>query len=193
MIDVDTDQMDALSAPGVKLAAFTELVLDGPVYVRYCTAGTDLKWDSPTTGAESTWLGKGSTLAVEVAEDTLGLDTGIWRLVFSAVTSEVISLFATERVRGRRARVWIGTYDDAGALVSTPFRRLNGRMNAFVLEDDPSNARAVITAQSWIGAMLRAPNTYWTDADQKKLYSTDDGLKFADITAARTLEYGPRR
>jgi hypothetical protein len=193
VIDVDTDQIAALSAPGVKLAAFIELVLDGPVYVRYCTAGTDLEWDSPTTAAAATWLGKGMVIGVEVAEDSLGLDTGVWRVVFSAVASEVVSLFATERVRGRRIRAWLGTYDEAGALVSTPFLRLEGRMNAFALEDDPKNARGVITAQSWLAALLRAPNTYWTDADQKKLYPTDDGLKFADITAARTAEWGPRR
>lgn len=193
MIPVDGATLAALAAGNVRLALFIELQLDGPVYVRYTTAGIDLTWASPTTGLSATWNGKGAVLGIEAAEESLGLAADLWRILLSGTQSDTIALFLANRVRGRPARAWVGVYDDAGALVATPFKRLDGQMNSFVLEDDPKQSRGVLTVQSRLAAMLRAPNTYWTNADQKKLYPTDDGLKFAETTAARSEGWGPRR
>ena len=135
----------------------------------------------------------GSVLSVAPIREANGLEVIAWEVTLSGVPSDLLSLAASEDVVGRRATAWIGVYTEAGALVSTPFKKFEGRISDMPILDDPKEAKVVVRIESRMITLTRAKPSYWTNADQKKRYPTDDGLKFTDITAARTLKFGPRQ
>jgi hypothetical protein len=89
--------------------------------------------------------------------------------------------------------MWIGCYDESGVLVASPFLKFQGAINDCIIQDDGEEAKIVIRIESRLIWLLRAKSTYWTNAEQKRRYPTDDGFKFSDIVAARTLKYGPKQ
>lgn len=193
MIAVDSATLAALSDAKVRLALFLELELDGAVFVRYCTAGTNLQWQPPSAGSPVAWQGMGSLMAIDPVREAGGLEVIGWMVTLSGVPSDLLSLAAAEDVVGRRATAWIAVYDEAGAIVGSPFKRFEGRINDMPIEDEPKDSKVRLRIESRLIAMQRAPNSYWTQADQRKRYSTDDGFRFTEITAARTLRFGPKQ
>ncbi len=193
MIPVDPDVQAALESDSVRLVEFLELALDGDVFVRYCTAGADLKWEPPSAGEEVTWNGMGSVLTLAPIVEAGSLEALAWDITLSGVPEDLLALVALEEIVNRDATAWIGVYDEDGALVGPPFLKFRGQMNAPEIDDDPKDSRVVIRVESRLLWLLRAPDTYWTNADQKARFPDDDGLKFSEITPARTLRFGPAR
>ncbi len=185
MIPVDASTITALSAGTVRLALFVELAFDSGTE-RYVTAGPDIQWNG------FTWTGGGAIQSVDAIGEAAGLEALGWQIVMSGTASARLSQAASAIVVGRRASAWVGVYDAAGALVSTPFLKFQGAVNDMVIEEGPKVSKVTIRVESRLIWLLRAKSTFWTNAEQKRLYPTDDGFKFTDTVNARTLKYGPR-
>lgn len=191
MIPVDPVVQAALESDSVRLVLFLELALDGDVFVRYCTAGADLQWEPPSADEPVTWNGMGAVLGVDPIIEAGSLEVLAWDVTLSGVPSDLLALAALEEVVNRDATAWIGVYTEAGALVGAPFVKFRGQINAMPIDDDPKDSKVILRLESRLIWLLRPSNAYWTNADQKARFPDDDGLKFAEITAARTLRYGP--
>lgn len=186
MISVDAATIAALSGPKVRLAMFVELALDS-FTLRYVTAQPDISW------LGYNWLGNGALISIAPLAEAAGMEAMGWEFTLSGTDSARVAFAAGTAVVGRRASMWIGVYDESGVLVSTPFLKFQGAINDCVIQDDGEESRIVVRVESRLIWLLRAKATYWTNAEQKRRYPTDDGFKFADIVAARTLKYGPRQ
>ncbi|MFM1991284.1 MAG: hypothetical protein RJA99_4241 [Pseudomonadota bacterium] len=186
MIAVDAATIAALSAAKVRLAMFVELALDAGSR-RYVTAQPDIAWNG------FTWLGGGRIVSMQPLAESAGLEALGWEITLAGTDSAMVSDAAQTVMVGRRASVWVGCYDEAGALVSTPFLRMQGAINDMTIVDTDATATIVLRIESRLIWMLKARSTYWTNAEQKRRYPTDDGFKFTDITSQRTLKFGPRQ
>lgn len=186
MIAVDAATIAALSAAKVRLVVFLELALDSGS-LRFCTAQPNIVWNSQT------WIGGGVITAIAPVGESAGLEALGWEITLSGTDSARVSLAASSVVVGRRASAWIGVYDEAGALVSTPFLKFQGAINDMTLEDGNKSAAIRLRIESRLIWLLKARPAYWTNAEQRRRYPTDDGFKFVDVTAARTLKFGPRQ
>lgn len=186
MISVDAATIAALGAGKVRLVVFLELALDSGT-LRFCTAQPDLVWNG------FTWLGGGVISSIDAVGESAGLEALGWQVTLSGTDSSRVSLAAGSVVVGRRASAWIGVYDEAGALVSTPFLKFQGAVNDMTIIDGDGTSAITLRMESRLIWLLRAKATYWTNAEQKRRYPTDDGFKFTDITSQRTLKYGPRQ
>ena len=187
MISVDAATIAALGAGKVRLAVFIELALDAGTQ-RYVTAQPDIVWNAVT------WTGGGAVTSIAPVGESAGLEALAWEITLSGTDSARVAWSATAAVVGRRASAWIGVYDEAGALVSTPFRKFQGAINDSVIQDNADGTTAIVVrVESRLIWLPRARASYWTNAEQKRRYPTDDGFKFTDITSQRTLKYGPRQ
>lgn len=185
MITDDASTIAALSAAKVRLALFIELAFSAATE-RYVTAGPDIVWNSQT------WTGNGAVQSVDAVGETAGLEALGWQIVMSGVASARLAQAAGTVVVGRRATAWVGVYNEAGALVATPFKKFEGAINDMVIEEGPTETKVTIRVESRLIWLLRGKASYWTHAEQRRRYPTDDGFKFTDTVAAKTLKYGPR-
>jgi hypothetical protein len=186
MRDYDATAIAALGEAGTRLVMFIELAFDGQT-ARYCTAGTDIDWNSVT------WSGLGSVLSVDPIRHTNRVEAVGWKIGLSGVPTSLLSLAASTPVLGRRASAWIGAYNEAGALIYTPRKAIEASMSHFDIEDQPQNAQVVLSIESKIIRLMQPNGALWTDAEQRRRNPNDQGMKFISITAERTLAYGPRQ
>lgn len=185
MISVGSATLTALSAAKVRLALFVEIAFTSGTQ-RYVTAAPNISWDSQT------WIGGGAIQSVDAVQESGALEASGWRIVFSGTPSERLSLAAGEIAVGRRVTAWIGAYGEDGVLVATPFKKFEGAVNDMTIEEGPRESRVILRVESRMIWLLRARPAYWTHAEQRKRYPTDNGFIFTDVTAARTLKYGPK-
>lgn len=183
----DATTITALGQPNARLVIFLEMVLDGPVYVRYVTAGFDLVWNSVT------WSGMGAIMSIDPIRETGSVESVGLKVTFSGVPSDLLSLALQTNVMGRTATMWVGVYSEAGALVATPVKEFEGRIDNLEISDMADNSQVVLSIESRLVTLLRAENLLYTDAEQRRRNATDGSMRFINTVVERTLAFGPKR
>lgn len=187
MKSISVAQQAALDAAFALPVLFAEVDwLEG--LERYVTAGTDMTWDGYT------WKGIADAVGVEALTESDGVEATGVRFTLAGVGSSRVSQALATASQGRRVTLWLGLLDPATmALIGTPVREFEGRLDAPVLTESPSEDGPVavvsVTAESRMAALLSANVRRYTDADQQKFHAGDTFFKFAAQMAERLIVF----
>lgn len=159
----------ALSASTVPWVVLVELHLSQTLYL--CSAGIDLDVGG-ITYMGTRGLGRIDTVADSPAE--------IKPLSFelSGVPSTAVATVLTERVRGRLIRVLSLLLDPETGRPLTPRLRWQGRGDVMALREQGGMATISVTAEHVAADLLRGRPSYWSDAEQRRLYPGDPSLQY---------------
>lgn len=169
MRTLSSGEAAALSAPTLPLVVLVEMDLTSPLYV--CTAGIDI-----TVGG-STYIGTGGLGQIDAVQDS---PAEIKPLAFrlSGVPSAMVSLALSEPVQGKAVRIKSLMLDPSTYQPFTPRLRWQGRGDFLALADGPDTAVITFTAEHGAIDLLRGSPSYWSDAEQRRLFSGDPSLQY---------------
>lgn len=159
----------ALSANPLPLVILVEMDLSTPLYL--CTAAIDL------VVSGNTYLGAAGLGRIDAVQDS---PSEIKALSFqlSGVSSAYIALVLSEPVQGCSVRIKSLLLDPATYQPLTPRLRWQGRGDVMSLEDGPSTATIRFSAEHGAIDLLRGSPTYWSDSEQRRLFSSDPSLQY---------------
>lgn len=156
---------------------------------RYVTAGADMTWNSQT------WKGIGDVVDIAPVVESEDVEATAVRFTISGVPSSRISQALQTQSQGRRATLWVGVLNpDTMALIGTPIREFEGRLDAPAIgetkgDDGVAVTTVSITAESRMAALLSANVRRYTDQDQQKFHPGDAFFKFAAEMAERLIVF----
>ncbi len=157
-------EMDLGSGPLNLNTASLDLTVDGAVY--YGTRG----------------LGK-----IEPVQDSPA-EIRPLKFELSGVPSSAIALALTEPVQGRAARIKLALFDPDSYQVLGVHLRWAGRLDVMAIEDGPLAATLQVTAEHAAIDLLRSTPSFYSDSEQRRLYSGDPSLQFmADQVDMRVI------
>jgi hypothetical protein len=159
----------ALSATTLPIVILVEMDFTSPLYL--CTAGIDL------TVAGNTYLGTRGLGQIDAVQDS---PAEIKPLSFrmSGVPSAQISLALTEPVQGKAVRIKSLMLDPSTYQPFTPRLRWQGRGDVLAITDGPDTATLTFTAEHGAIDLLRGSPSYWSDSEQRRLFSSDPSLQY---------------
>ena len=102
--------------------------------IRYCTAPSDVSWDSLT------WTGIGGVITLQTPPETADPSGQSCQVSFSGVNTDVIAEVLANEVRGRNCRIYFGQILlSTGVVVVDPLLIFKGMMNsAWEVSEQPS-------------------------------------------------------
>ena len=125
------------------------------------------------------YLGNGELLEVsEIGETTEVSPAGI--TITLAATAGLRNTIATEFYLGRRARVWLGFHDDAGAVVAAPVPLVGGIMDGADYADDADEPTLRLAIATRLRDLSIARERRWSSEDQKAVFPGDKGLRYVE-------------
>lgn len=169
MRTLSAGEVTALSASPLPLVILVEIDLTSTLYL--CTAGMDLLVSG------NTYLGAGGLGRIDAVQDS---PAEIKSLSFqlSGVPSSQVSLVLTEPVQGCGVRIKSLLLDPATYQPLTPRLRWQGRGDVMSLEDGPDTASIRFSAEHGAIDLLRGAPAYWSDSEQRRLFSADPSLQY---------------
>lgn len=169
MRTLSSAEQAALLANPVPMVVLVELYLTSTIYL--CTAGIDLVVGG-VTYLGTRGLGKIDTVADSPAE--------IKPLSFemSGVPSTQVALALSEPVRGKAIIVKSLLLDPATYQPLTPRVRWQGVGDVMLLREQGGTATIQVQAEHCAADLLRGTPSYWSDAEQRRLYPGDPSLQY---------------
>lgn len=163
----------ALTQANVALVLFVEMLFDSGA-VRACSAGYNLDWNG------FTWHGVGPLGAVdEVREGEGGEVTGL-AFTLSGVPSSLIAIALGENYQRRVVNVYVGFLNlPSHAILADLVLEWSGLLDTMTVVDDAGTSTIRVTAENDLYDFARPSPLYWSDEDQRKLFPSDTGLRFA--------------
>lgn len=159
---------------------------------RYVTAGADMSWNGYT------WKGIGDVVQIDPVTETDAVEATGVRFTLAGVASSRISQALSTQSQGRRATLWLGVLNPSTlALIDTPPKEFEGRLDAPAIEELPDETGTVqtvvsITAESRMASLLGAAVRRYTNEDQLKFAPGDTFFKFAAEMAERLIVFPSR-
>ena len=106
----------------------------------------------------------------------------------SGVPTSVIAIALGEKYQRRAVNVYVGFLDlRTHAILPDPVVEWSGLMDTMAVVDEAETATIRVTAENELYDFERPSPIYWTDEDQRRLYPTDTGLRFAKQLNDRAL------
>lgn len=155
---------------------------------RYVTAGTDMTWNSQT------WKGIADAVQVESITESDQIEATAVRFTIGSVGSARVSQALNTASQGRRVTLWLGLLDPATmALIGTPVKEFEGRLDAPAVSESPGDDGPVTTvsatAESRMASLLGAGVRRYTDSDQQKFHPGDTFFKFVSAMSERLIVF----
>jgi hypothetical protein len=169
MRTLTTGEATALASSPCPLAILVEMDLTSPLNL--CTASIDL-----TIGG-TTYLGAAGLGKIEVIQDSPSEIKQI-RFELSGVPSASIALALSEPVQGKAVRIKLAIFDPTTYAVLSARLRWAGRLDVMAIQDGPGSATIQVTAEHAAIDLLRPTMSYYSDSEQRRLYSSDPSLQF---------------
>lgn len=197
MRNISSDFADEFTQPSVAPALLAELYFEGGT-LRMWTGFGDLIWNGET------FTGGGNFITISAIEETQELVAKGIVCSLNGVPTSNIALALSERPRGRPFRLYLGIItsrghiakeDDDGVieledgsgfiqlengLFDTPYRIFSGLMDVIEITDNGDDCILRLSVESILITGQRTKLSRYTDNDQKKLYSSDDGLNLVN-------------
>lgn len=173
----------ALQSSPVPLVVLVELYLSSAIYL--CSAGIDLVVGG-VTYLGTRGLGKIDTVADSPAE--------IKPLSFemSGVPSTQVALALSEPVRGKAIMVKTLLLDPATYQPLTPRLRWQGVGDVMLLREQGGMATIQVQAEHVAADLLRGMPSYWSNAEQRRLYPGDPSLQYLADQVERRIVWPAR-
>ena len=162
-----------IATANVAIVIFVEMLFDSAP-LRVCSAGYNVDWNG------STWLGIGQLGAIEEVKEGEGGEVSGLAFVLSGVPSANIALALGENYQRRVCNVYAGFLDlPTHAVLADPVLEWSGLLDLMSVSDDGNTGTIRVTAENELYDFARPSPLLWTDEDQRKLYPSDTGLRFA--------------
>jgi hypothetical protein len=160
------------------LATFTS----GPVYLWSGIGTTD--WGGHT------WTGVGTLGSVSTIEEGSTVEAKAITLTLSGLDSELLTGITDEFQVGLPVSVWLGVYDDTGALIADPVCAFSGRMDQPTLDVTGATASISINCESRLVEMNVAVDRRYTNEDQQLDFPGDRGFEFVNGIQEAQIYWG---
>jgi len=169
MRTLSAGELAALQVTPLPLALLVEMDLSSPLNL--CTMGINI-----TVGG-ITYLGAGGLGRIDAVQDS---PAEIKPLSFelSGVPSTQIALALSEPVRGKAVRLKTLLFDPATYQPFTPRLRWQGLCDVMAIDEGSGTATIKVTAEHGAIDLLRPTVSYWSDAEQRRLFAGDPSLQF---------------
>lgn len=175
----------ALGTDPVSLVALVKLEFDSGT-VRLHTGIGDLVY-----GGEN-YEGAGGLLSLNFPSETAEVRATGGTIALSGLDPSILAIADTENYQGRRATVFFGAFDSAGALVVDPDTIYRGTMDVMEPVDEGETARIALSIENRAAAFDRPNVRRLTPEDQALLYAGDKGFDFVAALQDRTIIWGPQ-
>lgn len=165
----------ALSASGLRPFIMTAFYFDG---------GTVRFWSGlgQLTYFGAVWHGSGDLLQISAVEETADIRAAGISITLSAFPQNMVSIALQEPYQGRTVEVYLGMFDESGAVIADPEVLFRGRMDIMEIREGADAATIVLTAESEIIRLRDTRGRRWTHEDQQIEFPGDRGFEYvADI------------
>lgn len=174
-----------LATGNVELALLVEAAFTGGT-VRLTTAGRDLEdFDSPP----SLYLASGHLGEFQTIESKASELPGV-QFVLSGVDTAIVAIALGQNVRGRPLRLRLAVMNKTTQQVRAIEQLWAGQIASMPIQQSGGTATVTVIGES-IGTIFARPKPIrYTDADQRKLYPTDECLRYI-VSQARKQDVWP--
>ena len=169
MRNLSAAALAALQRIPLPIALLIEMDLTSPLYM--CTAGINL-----VIGGQ-TYLGTGTLGRIDAVQESPA-EIKPLKFELSGVPSTMIALALAEPVQGKAVRVKTALFDpDTYQIIETRLR-WQGLLDAMGIEDGNPTATVQVSAEHSAIDLLRTAASFYSDAEQRRLYSNDPSLQY---------------
>lgn len=131
------------------------------------------------TALSQTFTGSGTLLAVSDYEETQSLEAQGLKFTLSGIPSNILSLSLDRgQYYNRECAFYFGALDDAGVLVSEPYKQFSGFMDVMEITEAGETCSIEINAENKMLILNRKKDRRYTPEDQKIYYPSDLGFDF---------------
>lgn len=150
------------------------------LFAGYFDSGTVYTWSGygSLSWNGHTWLGTGTLLTVAPVQETEEVRATGTSFNLSGIPSAMISLALTENYQGRKCEMYLGAFDDAGAIIDDPCLIFSGRMDVMQIDPSQTNTSITLSAENRLIDLERPRSRRYTNEDQQADYSGDTGMAF---------------
>lgn len=136
---------------------------------------SQLSWNGET------WTGSAALLSISPIIETSLIKTSGVNFLLSGLDTSIVSLAQNENYSNRLVHIYIGAFDDAGAIIVDPYEIRRGLMDVMHVAEDGETATMRLAAVSILAALDSPRKHHYTPADQALEFPDD---KFFDFVAA---------
>lgn len=182
---ITSGMQTAIAAPSVRpFLLFKAEFSSG--WVRFWTGVGPLDWDGQT------WQGSGNLISISVAEESEALQANGLAVTVSGVTSTLLGSTLTELRAGKSGYVYLGLFDDNGAIIADPKIIFRGRLDIGQIDDSDTSAPLIkLQYENELIDLERPREWRYTDEHQKLLYPGDTGLRYVESLQDKVVKWGP--
>lgn len=144
----------------------------------------DLAWNGET------WTGAGEAGAISVIRESTELRANGVSLTVTGVDSQIIAIALDHPYQGRPVKIYLGFFDDAGAIITAPVAVFSGRMDTMTIRDEGRTATVVVQCESRLIDLERPRERRYTTEDQAIDYAGDLGFEFVESLQDASVVWG---
>ena len=173
----------ALGAATIRPALFVEATFTNETIHVWNGLGS-ITWNGKT------WMGVGSLGSVSSIEEGSAVEAKGVSITMSGLDPVLLTDVLEQYQVGLPVSVWLGLFDDIGALIPDPILSFAGRMDQPTLTVDGKTASISINCESKLLDMNVACEFFYTNEQQQLDYPLDKGLSFVSSIQEVQIYWG---
>lgn len=143
----------------------------------------NLSWDSKT------WLGNGWFQGLSSIKEISSRPTSL-EISLSGVTTTIMSLVLADLKQGSVGTLYYGLFDGSASIIADPIILFTGEYDQSRITDSVDGSEVSLSFNSALGRVSRKFDLKYTDAAQKNLFPTDQGLEYVAGLEERSRFFG---
>lgn len=140
----------------------------------------------------TTYYGAGDLLQFGTMEETNQVKAAGITVSLAGVTSGAAATALSEVRRYLPGVVSLGLLDDDGIIIPDPWPMFRGLLDTCNLEDGEETATISVGYEHELIDLERPVNTRYTDAEQRRLFPGDTGMRYLISLQNKVLRWGAR-
>lgn len=183
--DVTTDFKTELTA-GTNYPFFLFEGKFGDDFLRYCTLGRDLSWDSKT------WVGNGYLKGIPQVSETSSVQASGISVVLAGEPSVILSIILNNASHKGTGKLWFGFLNSAGSVISSPHLIFSGLLSSAPITDSISEASVTLNYENQLINILNNNEFRYNNKTQQLFFPTDIGFEYMEALANWTGYWGKK-
>lgn len=132
------------------------------------------------------YVGAGDLLSIGSIQENSELTANGINLQLSGVKQSLLNIARDDPYQGRPLTVYLGAFDEAGDIISSPVLVFSGIMDTMTITDSGAESTIGVTAENKLIAFEKSAVRRFTNEDQKIDYPNDKGFEY--VTKIQNLE-----
>ena len=167
-------------APSLRPAVFLESEFASGT-LRLWTGFGQIDWNGQT------WTGGGTLLGISEITETADVRAVGITVSLSGMPASVISLVLGQARQGLPLTIYVAAMDAAGAIIATPYRSYQGRLDVPTIEDGGETGIVAIAYENRLIDLERPRARRWTHEDAQIDHPTERGFEYISGLANREV------